>query len=138
VLLDPPPSPPRSCGAMTHLAWGPAELDFAAAVHEWQYDLRPALAETYRALRDAGGARGTQLEALLRGSDTAPRPAWLAGRLVRILAELGLVRLDAAARTVLVPDAKRTDLAQSAAFRAYHQLYEDGRRCLTAQTARAA
>ena len=69
---------------------------------------------------------------------TTPRPAWLAGRLVRILAELGLVSLDAGARTVLVPDAKRTELAQSAAFRAYHQLYEDGRRWLTAQTAKAA
>jgi len=138
VLLDPPPGPVRGYGATTHLAWGAAELGFADEVHERHCALRPALAVTYRALRDAGGACGERLEALLRGDGDVPRPALVAGRLVRVLAELELVSLDIAARSVLVPHAERTELEQSAAFRAYHQRYEDGRRWLSAQTAKAA
>jgi len=138
VMLDPPPGPARGYGAMTHLVWGPAEMQFAAQVHDARHDLRPALAASYRALRDAGGARGKQLETLLRGDVATPRPAWLAGRLVRVLAELGLVRLDVEARSLQVPPAERTELEQSAAFRAYHQAYEDGRRWLSAQRAKAA
>ncbi|MDX6681399.1 MAG: single-stranded-DNA-specific exonuclease, partial [Solirubrobacteraceae bacterium] len=138
VLLDPPAGPLRAHGAMTHLAWGPAELDLAAHVHACHYDLRAPLATTYRALRDAGGAHGEQLEALLRGDGETPRPARLAGRLIRVLAELELVGLGADGASLTVPDARRTTLERSAAFRAYHQRYEDGRRWLSAQTARAA
>ncbi|MDX6677733.1 MAG: single-stranded-DNA-specific exonuclease [Solirubrobacteraceae bacterium] len=138
VLLDPPAGPLRSYGALTHLAWGPAELDFAAQVHDHDGDLKPALAALYRALRDAGGAGQDDLEALLRGDARTPRSALLAGRLVRVLAELGLVTLDRDARSLSVPAAQRTDLEQSAAFRAYHQRYEDGRRWLSGQTAKAA
>ncbi|HEV7808254.1 MAG TPA: single-stranded-DNA-specific exonuclease RecJ [Solirubrobacteraceae bacterium] len=138
VLLDPPAGPLRAYGAMTHLAWGPVELDVAAHVHACHYDLRTPLASTYRALRDAGGAQGEQLEALLRGDGETPRPARLAGRLIRVLVELELVSLDAASASLTVPDANRTALERSAAFRAYHQRYEDGRRWLSAQTAKAA
>ena len=138
VLLDPPAGPWRAYGAMTHLAWGPAELDFAAQAHAFHHDLRAALAATYRALRDAGSAHGEQLEQLLQGDAAAPRPASLAGRVVRVLAELELVSIDRAARSLTVPRAERTALEQSAAFRAYHQRYEDGRRWLSAQTAKAA
>jgi single-stranded-DNA-specific exonuclease len=138
VLLDPPAGPLRAYGAMTHLAWGPAELDLAASVHACHYDLRAPLASTYRALRDAGGAHGEQLEALLRGDGETPRPARLAGRLLRVLAELELVRLDAAGASLTILEAQRTALERSAAFRAYHQRYEDGCRWLSAQTAKAA
>ena len=138
VLLDPPAGRVRACGAMTHLAWGPAELGFAEHIHERQYDLRASLSATYRALRDAGGAGGEELEALLRGDPQTPRPATLAGRLIRVLAELHLVSLDPATRTLTVPRAQRTALDRSAAFRAYQQRYEDGRRWLNAETARAA
>jgi len=123
---------------MTHLAWGPAELGFAEHIHERQYDLRASLSATYRALRDAGGAGGEELEALLRGDPQTPRPATLAGRLIRVLAELHLVSLDPTTRTLTVPRAQRTALERSAAFRAYQQRYEDGRRWLNAETARAA
>jgi hypothetical protein len=138
VLLDPPAGPWRAYGAMTHLAWGPAELDFAAHAHEYHHDLRATLTATYRALRDAGTADGERLTQLLRGDGEAPRPASLAGRVVKVLAELELVSIDRAARSLTVPRAERTDLEQSAAFRAYHQRYEDGRRWLSAQTAKAA
>ncbi|MBA3746984.1 MAG: hypothetical protein H0W96_05755, partial [Solirubrobacterales bacterium] len=138
VLLDPPAGPLRAYGAMTHLAWGPAELQFAARVHAWQYDLRAQLSETYRALRAAGNAGGAELESLLRGSPDAPRPAHLAGRLVRVLDELALVSIDRDARILVVEQAERTQLDQSSAFRAYHQRYEVGRRWLSGQTAKAA
>jgi len=138
VLLDPPAGRVRACGAMTHLAWGPAELGFAEHIHERQYDLRASLSATYRALRDAGGAGGEELEALLHGDPQTPRPATLAGRLIRVLAELHLVSLDPTTRTLTVPRAQRTALERSAAFRAYQQRYEDGRRWLNAETARAA
>ncbi len=138
VLLDPPAGPARRHGKITHLAWGPAELRFAEQIHEWQYDLRASLTATYRALRDAGGAAGEELEALLRGDPQSPRPPALAGRVVRVLAELHLVSLDPDSRTLAVPVAQRTALERSAAFRAYQQRLEDGRRWLTLQTAKAA
>jgi len=138
VLLDPPAGPVRTFGAMTHLAWGEPELRFAKQIHERQYALRAQLTATYRALRAAGGAAGEELEALLRGEPQKPRPAALAGRLLRVLAELRLVSLDPDSRTVTVPLAERTALERSAAFRAYQRRYEDGRRYLTGVTAKAA
>jgi single-stranded-DNA-specific exonuclease len=138
VLLDPPAGPIRALGAMTHLVWGPPELRFAQQIHERKYDLRASLAATYRALRGAGGAGGGELEELLRGDPQTPRPATLAGRLVRILAELHLVSLDLDSRTLTVPQAERTALERSEAFRAYERDYENGRRWLSGETAKAA
>jgi single-stranded-DNA-specific exonuclease len=138
VLLDPPAGPIRTYGPMTQLAWGDAELHFSEQIHEREYALRAALTATYRALRDAGGAGGEELEALLRGDLGSPRPAALAGRLLRVLAELHLVSLDPETRTVAVPAAERTALERSEAFRAYQQRYEDGRTFLTGVTAQAA
>jgi single-stranded-DNA-specific exonuclease len=138
VVLDPPTGPLRTHGRMTHLAWGDPELRFAEHIHEREYDLRASLTATYRALRAAGGAAGEELEALLRGDPQTPRPATLAGRVIRVLAELHLVSLDPSFRTVTVPLAERTALERSAAYRAYNQRFEDGRRYLTGVTARAA
>ena len=138
VMLDPPAGPLRSYGAMTHLAWGPPELRFAAQIHEREYALRASLTATYRALRAAGEAGGEELETLLRGDAKTPRPAALAGRVLRVLAELHLVSLDPDSRTVTVPAAERTALERSEAFRAYQQRYEDGRTFLSEVTAKAA
>ncbi|MDQ3722978.1 MAG: hypothetical protein M3376_07915, partial [Actinomycetota bacterium] len=138
VMLDPPAGPLRSFGAMTHLAWGPPELRFAAQIHEREYALRASLTATYRALRAAGAAAGEELETLLRGDAKTPRPAALAGRVLRVLAELHLVSLDPESRTVTVPSAERTALERSEAFRAYQQRYEDGRTFLSEVTAKAA
>ena len=138
VMLDPPAGPLRTCGAMTHLAWGPPELRFAAQIHEREYALRASLTATYRALRAAGQAAGEELEALLRGDAKTPRPAALAGRVLRVLAELHLVSLDPDSGTVTVLAAERTELERSEAFRAYQQRYEDGRTFLSEVTAKAA
>ena len=138
VLLDPPAGPTHAYGKLTHLAWGPAELRFAQQIHERQYDLRASLTATYRALRDAGGAAGEELESLLRGDPRTPRPAALAGRVVRVLAELRLVSLDPDTRTMTVPVAERTALERSEAFRAYQQRLENGRRWLSREMAKAA
>jgi len=75
---------------------------------------------------------------LLRGDAKTPRPAALAGRVLRVLAELNLVSLDPHGRTVTVPSAERTALERSEAFRAYQQRYEDGLRFLIEVTAKAA
>jgi single-stranded-DNA-specific exonuclease len=138
VMLDPPAGRLHAPGRMTHLAWGHPELRFAEQIHEREYGLRASLTATYRALRAAGGAAGEELEALLRGDPQAPRSASLAGRVLRVLAELHLVSLDPDTRTVAVPAAERTALERSAAYRAYDQRYEDGRRYLSEVTAKAA
>ena len=138
VMLDPPAGPLRTHGRMTHLAWGQPELRFAEQIHEREYALRASLTATYRALRAAGEAAGEELELLLRGDEKTPRPAALAGRVLRVLAELQLVSLDLEAGALTVPPAERTALEQSAAFRAYQQRYEDGHRFLSEVTAKAA
>ena len=138
VMLDPPAGPLRTHGRMTHLAWGQPELGFAQQIHEREYALRASLTATYRALRAVGDAAGEELETLLRGDGKTPRPAALAGRVLRVLAELQLVSLDLEGRALTVPPAERTTLEGSPAFRAYQQRYEDGLRFLSEVTARAA
>jgi single-stranded-DNA-specific exonuclease len=138
VLLDPPAGPVRAHGRVTHLAWGPDELRLAEQIHERDYALRGALTVTYRALRAAGGATGSELEELLRGDAPTPRPARLAARVLRVLAELDLVRLDAGARSVIVPPAERTALERSVAFRHYARKHEEGRPYFADAAARAA
>jgi single-stranded-DNA-specific exonuclease len=121
-----------------HLAWGSPELRFAQQIHEQELALRAPLAALYRALRDRGGAEGEELEAVLRGDGPHTRSPALAGRLVRVLAELHLVSLDRDRPALEVPAAQRTALERSAAFRAYTKRYEDGLRFLTDTTAQAA
>ncbi len=125
-------------GAHAHLGYGHPELRFARSVHEHEYGQRELLAILYRALRDRGGAAGGELEALLRGDAERPRSAAAAGRALRVLAELGLVTVDAAGRSVGVPAAGRTELERSQAFRAYERRHEDGTRWLSGAAARAA
>jgi single-stranded-DNA-specific exonuclease len=151
VVLDPPAhqdeherlrsGPPDTC---THVIWGAAELRFSQQIHESEYGIRASLVPLYRALRDAGGAAGEELERLLRGDGRHARSARLAARLVTILEELGLVSLDRELRALQVLNAERTALERSATYRAAQRRYEDGLRFLqvatsaTASTARAA
>ena len=123
----------------THLAWGEPELGFAQQIHEWDYALRTPLAAVYRALREAGGVEGETCEAMLSGDGAQPRSAALAGRLVRVLVELGLVILEREAPALTVVESpERTALERSAAFRAYQQTLEDGLTFLASSTQRAA
>ncbi len=136
VVLD-PPSGARGEGllragtGLTHLCWSDAELRFAQQMHELEYGLRASLVALYRGLRPRGRVAGEELEHLLRGDGPHGRPARLAGRLVRVLAELELVSLDRDLQALSVAGTERTALERSPAFRAYAARYEDGRRYLS-------
>ncbi|HZO08082.1 MAG TPA: DHHA1 domain-containing protein, partial [Myxococcota bacterium] len=124
VALDPPAHAWQQGAAgvgFLHLAYGAPELEFARAAHARAWDVRPAAVALYRALRDGDG-RAAVADAL-------------AGRALRVLRELELVRV--APRLEIAP-ARRRELFQAATFRAYHVRYEDGLRFLTSATARAA
>jgi single-stranded-DNA-specific exonuclease len=141
IALDPPPHPDderrlRSGPGYAVLAWGEAELRFAQQMHEHEYDLRPSLAALYRELRGCGRAAGERLERLLRGQDTHPRSPGLAARLVRVLAELGLARLDTGAPALELSGQAQTSLERSAAYRAYCQRHGEGRRFLSSVSLR--
>jgi len=139
VAVDPPPHPHLTAllaqlpgGGWTHLAWGELESEVARRVLAWELDLRAPLADLYRALRAAAAAApaaltGAPLEAALRGAAPQPRSGALAGRLLRVLAELELVELGTAPLAVRLPRAPaRTDLERSPAFRAYEQRLHAG------------
>jgi single-stranded-DNA-specific exonuclease len=135
VVVDPPTRPlldhPEGEG-WTHLTWGRSELDFAVRIHEWDFDLREPLTALYRALRAAKVVRGDAGEALLRGDGPQPRSAALAGRLVRVLTELGLAGFDRDGATLRAAEhPERTALERSPAFVAYQRRLEDGRQYLT-------
>ena len=124
VALDPPAAARarRLLGAgsgFTHLAWGEAELRFAQQMHELEYGLRASLVALYRSLRHRGRVAGEELEHLLRGDGPHGRPARLAARLVRVLAELELVSLDRDLPALAMAGAAPTALERSPAYRVY-------------------
>jgi len=136
VALDPPAGPEGQ--ALLHrgdgyaqLAWGPSELRFAEQMHELEYGLRASLVALYRSLRERGRATGEELERLLRGEGPHGRSVQLAGRLIRVLAELGLVSLDRDLPTLAIASTTPTALERSPSFRVYAKRYEDGKRFLS-------
>jgi single-stranded-DNA-specific exonuclease len=136
VALDPPADSAaaailRAGNGFTHLAWGEAELRFAEQIHELEYGLRASLAAFYRELRLRDRAAGEELEQVLRGEGPSARTARVAGRLIRILAELRLVSLDRDLPALSLASSESTQLERSASFRVYAQRYEDGRRFLS-------
>jgi single-stranded-DNA-specific exonuclease len=136
VALDPPSSLAAAAvldtgRGYTHLAWGEPELRFAQQMHELEYGLRASLVVLYRSLRLRERATGEELEHLLRGDGPHSRPACLAARMIKVLAELELVSLDPELPALAIAGAAPTALERSAAYRAYGKRYEDGRRFLT-------
>jgi single-stranded-DNA-specific exonuclease len=136
VALDPPSGPAAAAAlragvGVAHWAWGPAEVEFALQIHELEYELRTPLVAFYRALRERQRATGEELELLLRGDGPHGRPAQLAGRLIRILAELELVSLDRDLPALAIASREPTSLERSPSFRVYAQRYEDGKRFLS-------
>ncbi|HTU84265.1 MAG TPA: single-stranded-DNA-specific exonuclease RecJ [Solirubrobacteraceae bacterium] len=136
VALDPPATPAQAAlldagRGYTHLAWGEPELRFAQQMHELEYGLRGSLVALYRALRARGRVAGEELEHLLRGDGLQGRPAHLAARLIRVLAELELVSLDRDLPALAIAGDAPTALERSPAYRVYTQRYEDGRRFLS-------
>jgi single-stranded-DNA-specific exonuclease len=135
VALDPPVSARgwallRAGDGCTHLAWGEPELRFAQQMHELEYGLRASLVALYRSLRLRQRVAGEELEHLLRGDGPHGRPARLAARLIRVLAELELVSLDRDLRALAIAGEASTSLERSPAYRVYMRRYEDGRRFL--------
>jgi len=138
-------------GGHVHLLWGEPETAFAGRVHERDHDLRPALADLYRTLRDApaddrgDGARpqGRLADLLAAGfareTGRGPgRPAALAGRLLRVMSELALADVDLAAGRVELRPASRVNLERSPTFRACDVRLQEGRRRLGLTQVRAA
>jgi single-stranded-DNA-specific exonuclease len=123
VALDPPPGgvadPLLRQGARSHLAWGPAEAEFALQVWRAELDLRPALASTYRMLRElpAGGDRDG-LEAALQGPGRYPRSAIACARVIGVLTELALIEFTPDPPACRVIHAERANLDSSPAYRA--------------------
>ncbi len=145
VLIDPPPTPAlesladgSSASGFLHLAWGPAEVEFALRAWEAQWPARPALGGLYRRLREVAEAEvvdAGQLRAALSGESAHPRSPEVAARSLRVLADLGLVRPPwegsgppGGARVV---SSEGTDLVRSGAFNAYRARCEEGRRFLS-------
>ncbi|MFN2616562.1 MAG: single-stranded-DNA-specific exonuclease RecJ [Thermoleophilaceae bacterium] len=137
IALDPPPGgaqdPLLRRVGLGHLAWGPAEVDFALAVWRGELDPRAALAEVWRALRQGEDADPAALAAALRGPGRYPRPAECCARLLRILRELGLVEYRTRADggpgcTVLA--AERTELERSPTYRSCRERLEAIERAL--------
>jgi single-stranded-DNA-specific exonuclease len=136
VALDPPAC--RSHAALlelgegyTHLGWGDPELRFTQQMHELEYGLRASLVALYRALRPRQRVAGEELEHLLRGEGPHGRPARLAGRLVKVLAELELVSLDPELPALAIAGVAPTALDRSPSYRVYSQRHEDGRQFLS-------
>jgi single-stranded-DNA-specific exonuclease len=142
VALDPPTSAGgdralRAGAGLATLAWGEPERQFAQRMLDHEYGLRASLISVYRALRAAGGATGGELEALLRGDGSHGRSARLAGRLVRVLSELELARLERDPPALVILDHAPTALDRSPAFRFYSQMHEEGTRYLNHANHRA-
>ena len=136
VALDPPGCPEHleliRCGeGFTHEAWGEAELRFAQQMHDLEYSLRSSLVALYRSLRLRQPAVGADLERLLRGDASPGRAARLAGRLVRVLSELGLASFDRDLPALALTGGAQTALEQSPAYRVYTHRHEDGKRFLS-------
>ncbi|HUO72506.1 MAG TPA: single-stranded-DNA-specific exonuclease RecJ [Solirubrobacteraceae bacterium] len=141
VALDPPSDAAaaarlRAGSGYTHMAWGEPELRFAQQMHELEYGLRASLVALYRGVRLRGRVAGGELERLLRGDGPHVRPPRLAGRLIRVLAELELVSLDRDLPALTIAGTAQTALERSPSYRAYRQRYEDGRRYLSSANLR--
>jgi len=140
VLVDPPPFPQLMAlasatdtpGRFLHPVWGDAEHAFALTVLDQQLGLRMELRSLFRDLRAAGSVAGEELIAALRGSGRHPRSPELAGRCLRVLGELDVVRIDreSGVRRLGAVSSDGTELERSEAFRAYGARHEEGKRYL--------
>ena len=123
VALDPPPGgtadPLLRVGARAHLAWGPAEAEFALQVWRAELDLRPALTSAYRMLRELPArADRDALQAALQGPGRYPRGPIACARVVETLTELALIDFAADPPACRVVDAERVNLDSSPMYRA--------------------
>jgi single-stranded-DNA-specific exonuclease len=130
AALDPPPGgsedPLLALAGHAHLAWGAADVDFALAVWRHGLQLRPALADCFRELRELDdSAEPDALERALRGRGRHPRPAELCARLISVLRELGLVELTLDPPACRVVEGTRTELELSPTYRSCLERYAE-------------
>jgi single-stranded-DNA-specific exonuclease len=142
VALDPPPGgladPLLNATPRAHLAWGPAEAEFAMAAYSAALDLRSQLTEVYRALRELPPqAPPTDFEATLRGTGRYPRTAAVCARLLQVLGELGLIEVDLDAPRCRILEAVRSDLELSATYRQTREELEATEHALAPELPRA-
>ncbi len=145
VLLDPPvlaaaaelPLQGAPRGGYLHLALAPAE-ELALPCWDGEWNLRPALAEIYKAVGGAGSAElaGDGLREALTGSGAFPRPPESGARCVRILGELGIAEMleGGDAPLLRVVSSSKTELDRSGAWRAFQSTHQAGRTFLEALT----
>ena len=115
-----------------HLAWGPAEAEFALGVWRAELDLRPALGGLPGAARAAAGGRRRRAGAALAGRRAATRGPDCA-RACAVLGELALVEFALAPRACRMLEAPRTDLERSATFQDCGERLEAIERALAAE-----
>ena len=134
----------RESESFLHLGWGAAEVELATRALEQDQGLRGPLASIYRALAARPeGLAGEALEQELCGQGRHPRTPALAGRCLRVLAELGLLDVETSGATVRCrissarsdgySDNGRVDLERSSAFRFHSALHREGLRFLSEQ-----
>jgi single-stranded-DNA-specific exonuclease len=119
-----------------HLAWGPAELQFAERLLGREWELRASIAEIWRGLAEAGGeAEGAALRSILAGAAQYSRTPETAARCVRVLCELALCEWtgDRAAGALRVLSSERTDLGRSRAYGACVARHQEAIRFLQAR-----
>ncbi|MEA2398222.1 MAG: single-stranded-DNA-specific exonuclease [Thermoleophilaceae bacterium] len=126
LALDPPEHPdgrpalaaaPSRDPGFAHLAWGPAEAEFALAVARRDLDLRPAVTAVYRALRAAAVSASADVQAALAGA-RAELPPLVVARALRVLAELELLVVDTASGSLScrLLERQRTALERSPTY----------------------
>jgi single-stranded-DNA-specific exonuclease len=123
VALDPPPGgaadPLLRAGPTAHMAWGPAEAEFALQVNRAELDLRPALADAYRRLRELPpDGEADAIETAIAGDGRYPRTPPACARIVEVLTELELIELSLDPLGCRVLEAGRTELERSSTYRA--------------------
>ena len=137
AAVDALASSPAPEYGLLHLAWGPAEVDFALAVARSELDLRSSVTAVYRALRKMGEGSVAQV---LDACDPRPRSPRAAARALRILTELGLAALERSDASIVCRflTAEPTKLESSPTYRACQARLQAAEARLRAAPARAA
>ncbi len=145
VMVDPAPNPraeavalagARGGGGFAHVLGSHEDPGLSIRALTLALPARAALAEAFRALRDRG-ARGSLDAAAVRAAleaaaGDARSPEWCA-RVIRTLAEIGVVRVGASGHDFVleVVSSVRGELEQSPSYAADQQAYEECVRFLT-------
>ncbi|MBJ7473134.1 MAG: hypothetical protein JHD16_17645 [Solirubrobacteraceae bacterium] len=130
VICIDPPIDPRAAAALaatsvdTWWSWSDAELTYAVHVLEREYALRPLMVSLFRGLREADGP--VPALGLLGLVPDGHAPAAL-GRAIRVLDELGLVRVGEGLSDVELISGDKVDPSASPVFAGAAAVVEEAR-----------